>query len=68
MDELEGTLTRKFRLKPATAAFLRVFRQRAEPHALQKPVCRDLADDLVPATAVGAGATMIVTGDDDLLV
>jgi predicted nucleic acid-binding protein len=35
---------------------------------LPKPVCRDPDDDLVLVTAVGAGATMIVTGDDDLLV
>jgi putative PIN family toxin of toxin-antitoxin system len=71
MDELEGTLKRKFTITPATAAFLRAFRQQvqlAEPHALQKPVCRDPDDDLVLSTALGAGATMIVTGDDDLLV
>jgi uncharacterized protein len=71
IDELERTLKRKFRLTPATAAFLRAFRQQvrlAEPHALPTPVCRDPDDDLVLATAVGAGATMIVTGDDDLLV
>ena len=33
-----------------------------------KTVCRDPDDDPVRATAVGAGATTIVTGDDDLLV
>lgn len=71
MDELEGTLKRKFRITPATAAFLRAFRQQVrlvEPRPLRKPVCRDPDDDLVLATAVGASATMIVTGDDDLLV
>jgi putative PIN family toxin of toxin-antitoxin system len=71
MDELEGTLKRKFRITPATAAFLRNFRHQvrlAEPQALPKPVCRDPDDDLVLATAVGAEATMNVTGDDDLLV
>ena len=71
MDELDGTLKRKFRITPATAAFLRAFRQHlrlTEPQALPKRVCRAPDDDLVLATAVAAGATMIVTGDDDLLV
>jgi predicted nucleic acid-binding protein len=31
-------------------------------------MCRDSDDDLVLATAVAAGAELIVTGDDDLLV
>lgn len=71
MDELEVTLKRKFRITPATAAFLRIFRTHvrlAEPRALPESVCRDADDDLVLATAVAAQATMIVTGDDDLLV
>jgi putative PIN family toxin of toxin-antitoxin system len=71
MDELERTLKRKLTITPATAAFLRAFRQQvrlAEPQALAKPVCCDPDDDLVLATAAAASATMIVTGDDDLLV
>jgi putative PIN family toxin of toxin-antitoxin system len=71
MDELDGTLKRKFRITPATAAFLRGFRQQvtlAEPQALPKAVCRDPDDDLVLATAVGANATIIVTGGDDVFV
>lgn len=71
LDELDETLTRKFTITPATAAFLRAFRERVplvEPRALPERVCRDSDDDLVLATAVAAGATMIVTGDDDLLV
>jgi putative PIN family toxin of toxin-antitoxin system len=71
LDELEATLRRKFKLTPATAAFLKALRQQVrlvEPTALEKPVCRDPDDDLVLATAVAAGADLIVTGDDDLLV
>ena len=71
MVELETTLKRKFRITPAAAAFLEAFRKQVllvDPAPLPKPVCRDPDDDLVLATAVGASATAIVTGDDDLLV
>ena len=71
MEELDATLKRKFKATPATAAFLKALSQLAlvvEPAALERPVCRDPDDDLVLATAVAAGATFIVTGDDDLLV
>lgn len=71
LDELEETLQRKFRVTPATAAFLTAFRELArvvEPTPLEKAVCRDPDDDVVLATAVTAGARLIVTGDDDLLV
>jgi len=71
MDELDATLKRKFRVTPATATFLKAFATQVvlvEPAPLSKPVCRDSDDDLVLATAVGARATTIVTGDDDLLV
>ena len=33
-----------------------------------QPVCRDAPDDMVLATAVAAGADVLVTGDQDLLV
>jgi predicted nucleic acid-binding protein len=39
-----------------------------EPATLEAAVSRDVDDDLVLATAVAAAATLIVTGDQDLLV
>jgi putative PIN family toxin of toxin-antitoxin system len=71
LDELDTTLQRKFKVTPATTAFLKAFRELArvvELIPLEKAVCRDLDDDLVLATAVAADANLIVTGDDDLLV
>ena len=71
LDELESTLKRKFRLTPSASAFLKALRQRiriVDPCVLEGPVCRAPDDDLVLATAVGAQAGVIVTGDDDLLV
>lgn len=38
------------------------------PASLPEPVSRDPDDDLVLATALGAEASLIVTGDRDLLV
>jgi putative PIN family toxin of toxin-antitoxin system len=40
----------------------------AEPASLVEPVSRDTDDDLVLATALGAEASLIVSGDRDLLV
>jgi putative PIN family toxin of toxin-antitoxin system len=71
LDELQSTLQRKFKVTPAVASFLDSLRQQVrlvEPHALPEPVCRDADDDAVLATAVAAGAGLIVTGDADLLV
>lgn len=71
LDELDTTLRRKFTVTPATAAFLKAFRQLVrivDPAPLGRPICRDPDDDIVLATAVAAGANLIVTGDDDLLV
>lgn len=71
LEELEHTLRAKFTLGPAGRAFLEQLRLRArivEPTPLSAPVSRDGDDDVVLATAVAAGAAMIVTGDQDLLV
>ena len=71
LDELEQTLRAKFTLGLASTAFLDQLRLRVRlvaPAPLATPVCRDADDDMVLATAVAADATVIVTGDLDLLV
>ncbi|MEZ5289740.1 MAG: putative toxin-antitoxin system toxin component, PIN family [Vicinamibacterales bacterium] len=71
LDELEQTLRAKFRVGPATQAFLEQLRGRVqlvEPTPLASRVSRDPDDDVVLATAVAADASVIVTGDQDLLV
>jgi uncharacterized protein len=68
LDELEHTLRAKFTLGPAAVAFLEQLRLRVrivEPAPLTSPVTDD---DWVLATALAAGAAVIVTGDQDLLV
>lgn len=74
IDELESVLSRPkiaARTSPLlTQGFIEAYRQTAllgdEGPALS--VCRDPADDHVLATAVAAGAALLVTGDNDLLV
>lgn len=71
LDELEQTLRAKFTLGLAARAFLGQLRMRVHlvvPTSLAAPVSRDADDDVVLATAVAANATVIVTGDLDLLV
>lgn len=71
LDELDHTLRAKFTPGPASTAFLEQLRLRVrivEPTPLRSPACRDADDDVVLATAVAAGAAVIVTGDQDLLV
>jgi putative PIN family toxin of toxin-antitoxin system len=71
LDELDHTLRAKFTLGPAGMAFLEQLRVRVrilEPAPLSAPVSRDADDDRVLATAVAAGAAVIVSGDQDLLV
>lgn len=60
-----------FSVGPASEAFLGQLRLRVHlivPTPLAAPVSRDRDDDVVLATAVTAKATVIVTGDLDLLV
>ncbi|MGD9902103.1 MAG: putative toxin-antitoxin system toxin component, PIN family [Vicinamibacterales bacterium] len=71
LEELEQILRAKFTIGPATTAFLEQLRLRVQlvtPAPLAAPVSRDADDDVVLATAVAANATVIVTGDLDLLV
>jgi uncharacterized protein len=61
----------KFRLSPEEQEFLLAdylpFAEAATPRALRLPTCRDAADLPFLALAAGAGADVLVTGDDDLL-
>jgi putative PIN family toxin of toxin-antitoxin system len=71
LDELEQTFSAKFTLGPAGMAFLEQLRRGVrivEPRPLSAPVSRDADDDVVLATAVATGASLIVTGEQDLLV
>lgn len=71
LDELEHTLRRKFTLGPGALAFLEQLRLRVrvvEPATLSVHVPRDADDHVVLATTVAAGADLLVSGDQDLLV
>ena len=71
LAELAETLRRKFDAGPATAAFLARLRQHVRlvvPARLTKKVSRDPDDDIVLGTALAAKASLIVSGDQDLLV
>lgn len=71
LDELDDTLRRKFEVTPAVGRFLELLRRDirlVEPVVLPRQVCRDADDDVVLGTAVSAGADLIVTGDQDLLI
>jgi len=70
LAELAEKLAGKLALDPARTPLYLVYRQRARlvsPDPLPAPVCRDPDDDLVLATALAAGADLILTGDQDLL-
>lgn len=72
VDEFRGKLTGKLRV-PAEiveeAVALQLSRMTIiEPEPLPSPVCRDTEDDTILATAVAAGADLLVTGDHDLVV
>ena len=71
LEELAEALRRKFDAGPATEAFLARLRQHVRlvvPARLPKKVSRDPDDDMVLGTALAANASLIVTGDQDLLV
>jgi putative PIN family toxin of toxin-antitoxin system len=71
MEELGRVLRAKFDFTDEEA--LRVtslVRERAEfvmPSPLAEPICRDPADDAIPATAAAGRAVCIISGDKDLL-
>ena len=69
-EELVTVLREKFGIAPRELPFLDLYRRHAEwvePAPLEASVCRDPSDDWVLATASTGRATVIVTGDDDLL-
>lgn len=69
-DELAAVLRDKFGLETQDLPFLDLYHRHAtwvETEELDGPVSRDPSDDWVLATALAGQATLIVTGDDDLL-
>ena len=67
--ELVEKLASKFGLREADLPFLALYRRHAEwveAEPLPEPVCRDVDDDLVLATAIAGRAELIVSGDADL--
>lgn len=71
LAELAEKLSGKLALDPERTPLYLVYRQRAGLVVLSPlpaPACRVPDDDLVLATALAAGADLIITGDQDLLV
>ena len=71
LDELAGKLKEKFGMNPDELPLLSLYERAVtiiKPPRLIKPVCRDIDDDDVLATALAAKVDIILTGDDDLLV
>jgi uncharacterized protein len=71
LDELAAKLREKFGLDPNELPLLKIYGDEAaviKPPKLSKPVCRDVDDDEVLATALAAKAEIILTGDKDLLM
>jgi putative PIN family toxin of toxin-antitoxin system len=71
LNELAEKMREKFDLKVNQLPFFKVYKEHAtlvDPMPLAQPACRDPDDDEVLATAVCAGADIILTGDADLLV
>jgi len=71
LDELAEKLQEEFGLEPKDLPLLKIYEKEAsvvKPKPLTHPVCRDVDDDEVLATALAAKAEIILTGDNDLLV
>jgi putative PIN family toxin of toxin-antitoxin system len=77
LDELAATLAKKKLAKPVLATrltadqMLRNYQRlatRVTARQLARQISRDADDDAVLACALAAGADLIVSGDDDLLV
>ena len=72
LDELQNTLTNKFRYSSDLASELveglRSIAEIVEPATFDRQICRDPDDDAILGTAVAGNADCIVTGDSDLLV
>lgn len=71
LDEFKEKLVKKFKYSVQDAeSVIRLLRSRVilvKPTPLSQPVCRDVDDDMVIASAISANAVCIITGDKDLL-
>ena len=66
--KFEVILVRSNTSRNHALAELRQWAELVDPPPLPQPVCRDPDDDAVLALALAAGAELIVSGDNDLLV
>jgi uncharacterized protein len=71
LEELKTVLRRKFNVPPATVSqlesFLREYAVEPLPHEIPNFLLKDHNDLLVIASAVNAGAEIVVTGDSEIL-
>ena len=71
LDEFKEKLVKKFKYSAQDAdSAIRLLRScvlLVKPIPLSQPVCRDVDDDMVIASAISGNAMCIVTGDKDLL-
>ncbi|MEI6445737.1 MAG: putative toxin-antitoxin system toxin component, PIN family [Nostocales cyanobacterium ELA583] len=72
LNELHEKLTVKFKYSPEDVReVINLLRSRMQvviPTPLNVPVCRDVDDDMILATAIAGEAVCIITGDKDLLI